>query len=189
MIKKIILSLLIIGGVGASAVAGTQALLSDTATLTANTFSTGTIGLEVATTPVTTFANELPGFSNSNMLPGQTASYFFKLRNNEADVDLSIAAQAINVNVGGLDPAKVIVTFSPWSSGTTSGSLVSGGTVTTHTLQEWKSGFSLGLPNLTKSSTGKYYRMDVTIDPSVNTGGMSSIFDFLFTGTQTVPTP
>ncbi len=48
--KKIILSLLIIGGVGASAVAGTQALLSDTAVLAANTVSTGSVDLEVSNT-------------------------------------------------------------------------------------------------------------------------------------------
>ena len=187
MIKKLILSLLIIAGVGGSAVMGTRALLSDTASLTTNTFSTGTIGLEVATNPVTTFAKNLPGFSNTNMLPGQTSTHFFKLRNNGADVDLSLAAQAIGVNTGGLDPSKIIVKFSPWSTGTTGGSLVSGGTVTSHTLLEWETGFPLGTPNLSQSSTGKYYRMDVTIDPSATTGGMSSIFDFVFTGTQVGP--
>lgn len=186
MIRKILLSLLIVVGVGGSAVVGTQALLSDNASLTLNTFSTGTVGLEVATNPVTTFAESLPGFSNTNMLPGQTSSHFFKLRNNEADVDLSIAAQAINVNQGGIDPSKVVIKFSPWTTGTTGGSLVVGGAVTSHTLQEWKNGASLGNPALSKSSTGRYYRMDVTIDSSV-TGNLSSIFDFVFTGTQVLP--
>ncbi len=185
MIKKIILSLLIIGGVGASAVAGTQALLSDTVTLTANAISTGTVDLQIAVNGQTNYENTQTGFVET-ILPGQSKIKSFRLKNNASGVALSIAAQATNVS--GLPSNKVLITFTPWTtSSTTSGSPEPGSSPTTHTLADWVGGASLGNPNIASNGV-QDYRMEVSIDQSVSTAG-SSTFDFVFTGTQVVPTP
>ncbi|HZE86797.1 MAG TPA: hypothetical protein VE090_01185 [Methylomirabilota bacterium] len=107
MIKRIILSLLIIIAVSGAAFAGTRALLSDQATLAASTFSTGTVDLRISNSVSTSasFADSQPGFTGS-LLPGQTQTKFFRLRNLSSDTDFSVTGQAASIS-GTLDGDKV----------------------------------------------------------------------------------
>lgn len=186
MIKKLILSLFIVTAVGASAVVATRALLSDQVTLTANAFTTGSVDLQIGVgTSNVVYADTHEGFTG-NLLPGQAVSKFFKLKNNGTDVILSIQAQS--ANSGGTIPTdKVIVSFTPWSSTTAAGHAETGAVKITRTLQEWLTPGDLGIPNITGGGN-QDYRMDVSVDQNVSSGGNTS-FDFMFTGTQVIPTP
>lgn len=182
MIKRLLLSLFIIIGAGGSVAVGTHALLNDSVTLTANAFSTGSVDLQIAVGDAN-YSGTHAGFTDT-VMPGQTKSKSFKLKNNGSGVDLAIAAQAVSVS--GLPADKVFVSITPWtSSSTTSGVPESGAVTTTHTLADWASGASLGNPNI-GSNNVQDYKMDVRVDESVNTSGTSS-FDFIFTGTQVNP--
>ncbi len=181
MIKRIILSLLIIAGVSASGVTATKALLSDQATLTANTFSTGTVDLKISTSQALsggTFVDQKVGFTDK-VLPGQTISELLWLKNSSSDVDFAIAAQAASIS-GELNPADVTVAFTPMDD---AGTTAVGSTVS-HTLDVWvTSPTSLGTPNIIHGDKQRY-KMEVTLASSVSSAG-SIIFDFIFTGTQT----
>lgn len=69
MFKRILLSLGVIAVVGGAAVAGTQALLSDSVSLTANTFSTGSVDLQIWNGS-TYVDGPVTGFTENNLLPG-----------------------------------------------------------------------------------------------------------------------
>lgn len=179
MIKKLLLSIAIIGVVGGTAFAGTRALLSDAVTLTANTFSTGTVDLQIAIgkSAGPAFADTQVGFTKT-MFPGQTETKFFRLRNNGTGVDLSIVAQASSAS-GAISPADVTVAITPVNS-----TDVPTGATASATLATWVSTpGSISPPNIGPSSTQRY-QMDVSISSGVTTGGVSSVFDFNFTGTQ-----
>lgn len=181
MIKKILLSLFIIAAVGSTAFVATRAQLSDTATLAASTFSVGTADLRIAKGGSNTFhADSVTGFSETGVLPGKTITEFFRLRNDSDDAVLEIAAQASSVS-GALAPSDVTVAFTP-----VDGSGNSMGSTTTRTLDIWQSTpTGLGTPNIASGGAIQRYKMDVTVSSSVTTGGVSSTFDFIFTGTQT----
>jgi hypothetical protein len=179
MIKRLLLSLVIICGVSGAAFVGTRALLSDQVTLAANTFSTGTVSLQISKSTSTsggTFTDtSIAGFTGK-VLPGQTISETVWLKNNSSDADMSIAAQTASVS-GEIDPVDVTVAFTPVNPDGSS----SGGTPVSQTLTDWISPTSLGT---TLVHGGKQrYKMDVTLASSISTPGASN-FDFIFTGTQ-----
>lgn len=178
MVKKLLLSLFIIAAVGTAGVSATRALLSDQAVLSANTFSTGTADLLVAKGQTGgTYQESQAGFTSS-LLPGETVTNYFRLKNNSSDVDFSIAAQAVGVT-GDIDPNNVTVTFTPVNS-----SEVPVGTAVSHTLSAWSTTpASLDLPNINHGGTQEY-KIDVTLAPSISSTGTAT-FDFTFTGTQT----
>ncbi len=186
MFKKLLLSLLIIAGVGAAGVTATQALLSDEVTLTANSFSTGSVDLQINTGKTGgTFEETKTGFSGT-MLPGETLKNFFRLKNNNSDSALSISAQATNVVPGtGITADDVDVTITAID---TSAAETPVGTPVTKTLAEWVTVGALGLPNIDDVDTQRY-KMEVKIDEGVSVSGASVTFDFVFTGTQVVPPP
>ena len=187
MVKKLILSLFIITAVGATAIYSTRALLSDSVTLTTNTFSTGTVDLQISKNATTNYADTLSGlFTNVQDLPGQTQTQYFYLKNNGSGVDLSIAAQSANISVnGGVLSSNVNVTFTPVDSSNTQ---IAGSTPVSHTLADWLTTPTLlGTPNVPSGGRQKY-KMDVTLDSGVTSSGTFS-FDFTFTGTQVNPTP
>jgi hypothetical protein len=183
MFKRILLSLGVITVVAGAAVVGTQALLSDSVTLTANTFSTGSVDLEISTDNVT-FADTSVGFSETDLMPGDKASAFFWLQN-LSDVDMTLTGQAnINHSTSEIDPTLVEVSLTPVDGG---GSPITGAVTTTFTIQEWEDAIRT-LGNDLDASTTQRYMMEVTIDESVTTENGSIDFDFTFTGTQ-VATP
>jgi hypothetical protein len=171
MIKKLLLSLIIISAVGAAGITATQALLSDQAVLSANSFSTGTADLLVA--------KGQTGGSYQDSQSGFTSTFnFLRLKNNSSDVNFIIAAQALNTS-GSIAASDVTITFTPVNS-----SEVAVGSPVTHSLSEWStSPESLGTPNINSGETQEY-QMDVTLSPSVSSTGTAT-FDFTFTGTQT----
>jgi hypothetical protein len=181
MIKKLLVSLFIISAVTATGVAATRALLSDQAVLSANTFSTGTVDLVVAKGQSGgSFTDAQAGFTET-VLPGETFTNYFRLKNLSADAHFAIAAQASTVS-GTISHSDVIVTFTPVN---TSEEPV--GSPVTKTLAEWESlPVGLGLPNIGDGDTQEY-KIEVTVDEDVAAGGASITFDFVFTGTQIVP--
>ncbi len=183
IIVRLLLSLLIIVGVGAGALTATKALLSDQAVLTANTFSTGTVDLQVSSGKTSPFGDSVDGFKVTKMLPGATDTEFFRLKN-IGDVDLAITAQAASIS-GDLNANDITITITPVDS---LYHPIVGSTPITHSLHEWETPTSLGIPNISHGGTSgtiQRYQADVTISSGVTTGGASSIFDFIFTGTQT----
>ncbi len=183
MIKRIILSLLIIAGVSASGVTATKALMSDQATLTANTFSTGTVDLQIATSPVTDYGDTKLGFSNNAMLPGQAVTFPFRLKNNSAGADFSIQGQASINGTNTLPADKISLTFTAVN---TSGDPV--GAPVTDTLEHWLAIKDFGNPVIMHGQFQRY-KMDVKIDEAVIVPSASVNFDLIFTGTQVNPTP
>lgn len=181
MIKRLLLSLFIIIGVSGSVFVGTKALLSSQATLAANSFSTGTAGLQISksisSSPSSWTDDSIAGFTGK-VLPGQTVSQTVWLRNNSSDVDFSIAAQSASIS-GEIVPANVTVAFTPVNNDGTS----SVGTPVSHTLTDWGSPTSLGT-TIIHNNGKQRYKMDVSFSSSISTAG-SSTFDFIFTGTQT----
>jgi hypothetical protein len=183
MFKKLLLSLLIIAGVGAASVSATQALFQDTAVLAENTFSTGTADLQVATSPVTDYADSKAGFTNTSLLPGQTVTFPFRLRNNSSDVEFSIQAQATITGTNTLPADKIHLTFTAVDS---SGDPIS--TPVTDTLDNWTSVKALGDPIIDDGEFQRY-EMDVMVDETITDQNASVSFDLTFTGTQVTPTP
>lgn len=188
MKSRLILSFLLIALVGSTAFASTKAVLSDTATLDNNTFSTGTVDLQISTSQSTNpntnsfTVDPVPGFSDT-LVPGQTKSKLFWLKNNSDNIDLAIAAQAGDFG-GTLNGTDVTITFTPVENDgvTPAGSPVSG------TLNDWAAGVSsLGNTIDNGANSGRQrYKMDVSLSSTVTTVG-SVNFDFVFTGTQTNP--
>lgn len=181
MIKRLLLSLFIVTAVGATGVTATRALLSDQAVLSANTFTTGTVDLVVAKGQSGgSFGDNSLGFTET-ILPGETFTNYFRLKNLSDDAHFSIAAQTANIS-GIIDPADVSVTFTPVN---TSEEPV--GAPVTKTLAEWlATPTGLGLPNIGDGDTQEY-QIAVKLDDDVAAGGASITFDFVFTGTQIAP--
>ncbi len=176
---RILLSLLLIVIAGTIAYAASRAAFSAQVTLAANTFSTGTVDLQISkstSSAPTSFTDvSIAGFTGT-ILPGQTVSESVWLKNTSTGVDFAIAAQAASVS-GQISPSDVMIGFTPVDPSAT----ISGTTVT-HTLADWNSVESLG--TTIASGAKQRYRMDVTLSSSVTTSG-SVGFDFIFTGTQT----
>ncbi|HUQ85837.1 MAG TPA: hypothetical protein VM077_05930 [Candidatus Limnocylindrales bacterium] len=184
MIKRIILSLLIIAGVSGSAVMGTQALLSDTAALTSNTFSTGTVDLRVSKTGSTFSTVSTAGYT-SGVRPGQTKFFDVYLRNVTTDVALSLSGQATDITVTDITKDQVVVSFTPVN---TDGSAIVGAPIATATLAQWETLLPYGYPaeyNLAQSGTQRY-KMGITMNSGITVDG-SAVFNFVFTGTEVVP--
>ncbi|HYK08631.1 MAG TPA: hypothetical protein VEW42_04000 [Candidatus Eisenbacteria bacterium] len=164
----------------ATAFAASRAAFSSQVTLAANTFSTGTVDLQISkstSSAPTAFTDvSIAGFTG-NILPGATVSQTVWLKNTSDAVDFLIAAQAASVS-GAIAPADVTVTLTPVSNDglTNTGSPVIG------TLSDWESVLSLG--STIAHGAKQRYKMDVSLSGSVTTTGSIS-FDFVFTGTQT----
>ena len=184
MFKNLLLSLGTITVVGGIAIAGTQALLSDEVTLTANTFSTGSVDLQISTND-SVYTDTTTGFSQT-VFPGHTSlPHYFWLKNNNSGVGLDIEAQAIVDDENDIDPDLVEITITAVTGG---GDLLDGSTPITHTLSEWSTlPIALGFPSI-DSNHKQRYSMTVTFDSSITESGAASIFDFTFTGTQVAPT-
>ena len=75
--KKIILSLAIVGVVGAVAIGGTIAYFSDTETSTGNTFTAGTLDFNI----IDPVAAGHQVFDVSNMKPGDTVTKYIVVTN------------------------------------------------------------------------------------------------------------
>lgn len=181
MIKKLLISLFIVSVVGTTSVAATRALLSDQAVLSDNTFSTGTVNLTIAKGQSGgTFADDTLGFSET-LLPGETFTDYFRLKNESPDAYFAIAAQAADIG-GTIDANDIIVSFTPVNS-----SEDPIGPAVTKTLAQWETTpTALGLPNIADGATQEY-QIAVTLDDDVTTGSASVTFDFIFTGTQVEP--
>lgn len=178
IVARLLLSLLLVVGAGTIGVNATRALLSDQAVLSANTFTTGTMNLLVAKGQTGgTFEESQAGFSGS-IIPGQTITNYLRLKNDSADINFAVAAQAFNIG-GDISADDVTITFTPVDS-----SEDPEGSPVTHSLSEWSASLdALGTPNIGDGETQEY-QMDVTLSPSIASTGTAS-FDFTFTGTQT----
>ena len=177
MIKRLFVSVAIITVVCASAAQATIAMLSDNATLTTNTFSTGTADLLVCNGKTCTdYTDSDDGFADT-LLPGQTITKFFRLKNNSAGVDFSVTAQTVNES-GSVSKSDVTIAITPIDS---SDNPI--GVAFSHTLSDWHNPQPLSLPNIVHGGIQRY-KMDVTFSSGITATGSSS-FDFVFSGTQT----
>jgi len=179
MFKRILLSLGIIAVVGSSAVVGTRALLSDTATLTANSFSTGTVDLQIARDD-TGYADTQTGFTLTNLFPGQTGSAFFWLRNNST-VEFTLTGQVTDLSgtVAGSDVDLRV--FPVDGTGTYVGGTVTG----PFTLAQWNA--SPQVINNLLAGVGQRFKAEITIHSNVTVGGGTDNFNMSFVGTQVAP--
>ena len=186
MIKRLFLSLLIISGVSASTFVATKALLeTNPVTLASNSFDTGSVNLQIASDGESTWHNDsVTGFTGS-IKPGESKSFYVKLKNNTTDVSLRLAGQVPTPAVtGAVTAGDVSLIFTPVDgSGNTTGP-----STTSHTLSTFANPqnfqTSLNLP----PSAEQRYRMDVKMSSSV--GGAGTVnFSVIFTGTQVTPTP
>ena len=160
---------------------GSHALLTDSATIAANSLTTGSAGLMVSTSQDLTsplFAQSRPGFT-LNGIPGKSDSRYVSLRNDSPasvplDIDLfsNIQSGANNIysaTVLGFTPVDV--------TGTSTGQPISA------TLAS-SSGGHIKL-NVTIPPQGiQRFRMDTTVDQAYGLSGQNATYDLIFTGTQ-----
>lgn len=180
MWKKILLSLGTVMTVGGAATVGTYALLNDSVTLTANSFSTGSVDLQIWDFPTSTYGETTVGF-NDTMLPGGTSGpHVFWLKNNDSGAGLAITGVATITDFGSgdYDPTDLMITMqavTPDGSGNV-------GAPVTQSLAAWTSPTAFG-PNIPDNGEQRYH-MTVTLDSGVTTSAATVSFDFTFTGTQ-----
>lgn len=176
MKKRLIMSLSLLVLALSVGIAGTRALLSDSVTLTTNTFSTGTVDLQIGPSLESPFAETLLGFTDT-LNPGQNVDKFFYLKNNSVGTGLSIVAQATNPG-GTIATTDVTITFTPVNELN-----VPVGAAVAQTLAAWiTTPSSLGF-SLSAGATQRL-RMNVAFSSGISASGASAIFDILFTGTQ-----
>ena len=87
--KKILLSLVTIGVVGAIAAGATSAYFSDTETSTGNTFTAGALDLELGQ------SDTMP-FSISDIVPGQSGKGTVRLTNTEGNIPGKLSVSLVN---------------------------------------------------------------------------------------------
>ncbi|KKR70221.1 MAG: hypothetical protein UU81_C0065G0001 [Microgenomates group bacterium GW2011_GWC1_41_8] len=181
MFKRILFSVGTMSVVVAAAFVGTQALLSDDVELTANTFSTGSVDLQIWDVTSATYVESTVGFTDT-MLPGEPSGpHVIWLKNNGSGVDLAISAAA-TVSVEEINSDDVTVTLEARSAdGSTSA-----GTPVTQTLTAWETPTALGSPNIPTDDEQRYH-MTVEIAEAVTASDDDVTFDFTFTGTQVAP--
>jgi len=186
---RLLLSFFLIALVSASAFAATKAVLSDQVTLAANTFNTGTVDLQISkstsSNPSTFTDTSIAGFTGK-VLPGESTSVLFWLKNDSSDIHFEMAAQSSSLS-GSIDPSKVTVTFTAVNNDGTS----SGAPSASHTLAEWNAS-PLAMNSFifhSVNSGRQRYKMEVALDSDVPAIGGTVVFDVVFTGTQTSVTP
>jgi len=164
----------IIGATAALVTGVTFAAFTSTATLSDNTISTATAGLEI-----NGHLGSQPGFTLTGYVPGTNVTVPFTLTNS-GGVPLAVTAQVVPgvsfANVGVTDYSKVSVTIT--NTVTTNHYTTDFGTLLT--------GFAI--PELSNMPAGSSdtYNATLNIDPSGVTGTTASLsdFDIVFTGTQ-----
>jgi hypothetical protein len=170
MIKKLIISLLVLVTVSTTAFASTKALLQGSVTLATNVFATGTANLQISQdttgSPTGFNSTSVVGF-NDTIRPNHSKNYFFWLRNNETDGSImALAGQATNSGSSTISGGLVTITLQPVDS---TGTPVGGTTSTTGTLTQWISGLSFPVnnnltgPQVSRSARGNGYILDLTI--------------------------
>jgi hypothetical protein len=183
MIKKLVLSLLIITAVGATGASATRALINDSAVLGTSTFSTGTVDLQISSTDGNSFSNgPVNGFTGS-INPGTSKDYTVWLKNNTPDADFSLSGQAIDVvRSEGITNTHIKIAFTKVN---VDGSVISGAPTVSKTMTSWSGGDPFGGSFHLAANTAQRYKMTVSLDDSAPAGTFS--FGFQFTGTQAVP--
>lgn len=179
MFKRILMSVMVMTLVGGSAFTGTRALLSDTVTLTDNTYSTGSIDLQIGKDGDPDWHDAtVAGFTNLNLLPGNSADNYPWLRNT-SNTNMIVSVKA-TVTDNSLNPDKVLLSFLPVDGGGNSAGTVFG----PYPLSGYTAGPS-NLPDTLLAGEAKRYKMTVQIASDVTTSNATSKFNLEFVGTQT----
>lgn len=160
---------------------GSHALLADSATLAANSLTTGSAGLMVSTSqdlasPL--FAQSRPGFSFS-AVPGKVESRFVSLKNSSpAQVPLDIDMLSnIQSGANNIYTATVLGFTTVDATGTPTGqpsSVTLAASSATHTR------LNVTIP----PDSVQRFRMDTTVDQGYALAGQNATYDLIFTGTQ-----
>ena len=177
---EIVRSLAVIGSTGALIIGATSAATTvGTASLTGNTFSVGSGGVQIApdnSGAAGTFGSSTAGFNFGALTEGGTSPthHHFWLKNG-TDATIAVAETATNVSAPNLDTTKVKVHVE--KTGTTTDDMASLSSLNTGT------GLTLSDPPAT---AGTEYDIWVTLDSgAVNTGSTTgnASFGLDFTGT------
>ncbi|MBU6389593.1 hypothetical protein KGQ71_03685 [Patescibacteria group bacterium] len=162
-------------------VEGSHALLTSMAILTGNSVSSGTAELKISSSqssPPTTFSDSATGFAY-NLVPGQSAEYYFTLENASPE-DISLDTM-VSVNysdqIASIYNASTLEIVPVDNTGAPQGSGMSG---TLDVLRNTQT--SLG--STIAAGSAQRYKAKVTLDQSYTTGNDSSNFDLYFTGVQ-----
>lgn len=163
---------------------GAHALITDTATLTGNSISTGSTDLQISNSQSgssTTFADSRTGFSYF-LNPGETGESYFLLKNASSSntmLDIDVTAG----NAGDSSPdliSAILVELTPVDSAG-----VATGVPISRQLQEYIAGhINLGA-TIDKGKTQRF-KAKIILSPLVNLANQSINYDLVFTGTQHV---
>jgi hypothetical protein len=179
----------VIGVVAAMVTGVTFAALNSQATLTSNTVSTATVGLEVGKT-VADLGTTAPGFDVNGLVPGTGVDQDFYLRNT-GDTPLDISAHVPTLPAapeGGYG-------FTGWDNLTVKLTGEACAEVVTTNLQELNAG-EVQLPcnplaEGGEANTSHKYTAHFDINPSAVTGNHAGVddFDLVFTGMAATEAP
>jgi hypothetical protein len=182
-VKRLLMGSLVIVAWLGFVVQGSHALLTSAATLSANTISTGSIGLLVSNSQSassTTYAESRPGFAFT-LAPGQSQESFFLLKNTSqmsSPLDLTALAN-VQADNPALAAAITIEIVSVDGTGVVNGQPTS---VTLAELNGKYKNLSFSLP----SGTAQRFKLKASLDGSYNQSNQTIGYDLVFIGTQRV---
>lgn len=171
-------SLAVIGGTGAIVIGATFAATNvGTATLSGNTFSVGTGGVQISTNN-STFGTSAAGFDFGALTVGGTGTtrkHFWLKNNTDSTIGLTAAATGVSTS-SNLDPSNVVVHFE--KTGTT--------TASSESLANIESS-SITLPDAPAAGATTEYDVWVTLNNGALSTGTTATgtFGLDFTGTTT----
>lgn len=202
---RLLTSGLVIFGALAGVVGVSRAVLvTNVASATNNTFSTGTASLAIAPDvngTAGTYSTTIPGFSATGLMPGETKTFKFWLKNTSA-IDLNLFADTTNTTYkNGADPitttgtdldTKMKLVFNCDVRNSTADGSTPTKTVgtweTTVTPDQFDVGGVAKLGSTSTTSNEAQCTMVVTLDSDSASANQTAIFDAQFTGQQ-IATP
>lgn len=180
--KKLAFSLLVVAAVGVTGVSATRALLNDTATLGASTFSTGTVDLKISKDGGSFVDGPVEGFTDT-LRPNEKKDFEIWLKNTTPDAVFKLDGKALSPTMSeGIEPGDIKISFTEVNP---DGSAMDGGATVSKTITTWDDGDPLGTGFTLAANTAQRYKMSVELDDSAPNGTFS--FSFEFTGTQVLP--
>lgn len=171
----------VVGGV-------TFAALQSQATLTQSSLSTAGAELQVYNFDISNWSNTAPGFTITNLVPGEGVDKQFYLRNN-GGVDLNVTASVPTLPepVGFTDYAAVKVDITGEGCGDTVNTTLAG--LEQAPVQLPCNPLDAGVAGDSNADVAGNYNVHFDVDPEAITGGQASVgnFDIVLTGTQVTP--
>lgn len=179
---RLLTSGLIIFGVLAAVAGLSVAQFSDSVTIDNSTFATGTVDLQIALNTGAdvpgTFGSLITGPDVSGLLPSETETFEFWLKNNTTDgpVSLDISALLTGITTTHADMNENLLVGFSCNSGASA--------IAAKKLSDWTSSASFVAPLSLAAGAQTLCEMTATLDTDATaSGGASATFDTTFTGT------